>query len=161
MPFSVFVTNPVQHVSITRQPMGSVYTAQALTVQPRLAIISFGPSLEGQRVYATADPSCTPGLSVLFDTCVVLPDSTCEFQGLAVIGINREVKQSHIFVAYLFDVVIVSRQGAQKVCFGFSLFGVTSTVSQPVYVRGLGNEFCACFHVFHYTGLQPQCAEIF
>jgi hypothetical protein len=71
--------------------MGYVDTAQALTVQPRLAISSIGPSLKGQRVYATADPSCTPGLSVSFDACVVLSDSTCEFHGLAVVGIDREV----------------------------------------------------------------------
>lgn len=91
MPFSVLVTNPVQGISIIRQPMGSVDTAQALTVQPRLSVAS-SAHLEGQRVYATVDPSCTPGVSVLFDTCVVLPDSTCEFQGLAVVGINREVR---------------------------------------------------------------------
>ena len=40
---------------------------------------------------AMADASCTSGVSVLFDTCVVLADSTCEFRGLAVIGVNREV----------------------------------------------------------------------
>jgi hypothetical protein len=92
LPFSVFVTNPVQRVSITRQPAGSVDTAVPLTVQPRLFITSIGPSLEGQRVRAIADASCASGLSVLFDTCLVLADSTCEFRDLAVIGVNREVE---------------------------------------------------------------------
>jgi hypothetical protein len=92
LPFSIFVTNPVHRISITRQPEGSVDTAVSLTVQPRLSITSSGPSLEGQRVRAMADASCTSGVSVLFDTCVVLADSTCEFRGLAVIGVNREVE---------------------------------------------------------------------
>ena len=93
----------MHRISIIRQPEGSVDTAVSLTVQPRLSITSSGPSLEGQRVRAMADASCTSGVSVLFDTCVVLDDSTCEFRGLAVIGVNREVEHlSHNFWRRIF-----------------------------------------------------------
>ncbi len=85
----------MQRISITRQPAGSVDTAVPLTIQPHLFITSIGPSLEGQRVRAIADASCGSGLSVLFDTCVVLADSTCEFRDLAVIGVHREVELLH------------------------------------------------------------------
>ncbi len=78
-------------ISILRQPQGSVDTAVPLTVQPRLALTSSGPSIVGQQVQATADASCNSGVPLLFDTCTILPDSTCEFHGLAVIGITVEV----------------------------------------------------------------------
>ena len=90
-PFSVQVTNPVQLISIVQQPSGSVNTAVALPVQPRLLITSVGPSIVGQQVQAIADPSCTPGATLLYSTCTVLPDSTCEFYNLAVVGIFKEV----------------------------------------------------------------------
>ena len=90
-PFSVQVTNPVQLISIVQQPSGSVNTAVALPVQPRLLITSVGPSIVGQQVQASADPSCTPGATLLYGTCTVLPDSTCEFHNLAVVGIFNEV----------------------------------------------------------------------
>ena len=94
LPFSVQVTNPVGLISIIQQPSGSVDVAVALPVQPRLYITSVGPSLAGQRVQANTDPSCTPGTSLLFATCTILPDSTCEFKNLAVVGIVREVTSS-------------------------------------------------------------------
>ena len=90
-PFSVQVTNPVQLISIVQQPSGSVNTAVALPVQPRLLITSAGPSIVGQQVKASVDPSCTPGATLLYGTCTVLPDSTCEFYNLAVVGIFKEV----------------------------------------------------------------------
>ena len=92
-PFSVQVTNPVQLISIVQQPSGSVNTAVALPVQPRLLITSVqpGPSIVGQQVTASADPSCTPGATLLYGTCTVLPDSSCEFYNLAVVGIFKEV----------------------------------------------------------------------
>ena len=85
------VTNPVQLISIVQQPSGSVNTAVALPVQPRLLITSVGPSIVGQQVTASADPSCTPGATLVYGTCTVLPDSTCEFYNLAVVGIFKEV----------------------------------------------------------------------
>lgn len=92
-PFYLQVTNPVQSILIVRQPQGSVETAVELTVQPRLSIISSGPSIAGQQVRATVDASCNSGASLLFDSCTILPDSTCEFRGLAVIGIIQEVSR--------------------------------------------------------------------
>lgn len=92
-PFSLQVTNPVLSISILRQPQGSVDTAVKLTVQPRLSITSSGRSIVGQQVQATADASCYSGASLLFDTCTILPDSTCEFRDLAVIGITVEVSR--------------------------------------------------------------------
>ena len=90
-PFLVQVTNPVQLISIVQQPSGSVNTAVALPVQPRLLITSAGPSIVGQQVKASVDPSCTPGATLLYGTCTVLPDSSCEFYNLAVVGIFKEV----------------------------------------------------------------------
>jgi hypothetical protein len=118
LPFSVLVTNPVQRISIIREPIGSFETAVALTVQPRVFIIS-NFSLEGQHVRASADPSCTSGATVLFDTCIVLSDSTCEFHDLAVIGINREVKCSDsysglYFWSFLGTVFTASRAGCSE-----------------------------------------------
>ena len=72
--------------------MGDVSTGVALTVQPRLSIASFGPSIVGQLVHAAADPSCTSGADLLFDTCTILADLTCEFRELSVSGIFQEVK---------------------------------------------------------------------
>ena len=92
LPFSVQVINPVQRISILRQPMGTVSTGVALTVQPRLSIASSGPSIVGQLVHAAADPSCTSGADLLFDTCTILADLTCEFRELSVSGIFQEVK---------------------------------------------------------------------
>ena len=90
-PFLVQVTNPVQLISIVQQPSGSVNTAVALPVQPRLLITSVGPSIVGQQVKASVDLSCTPGATLLYGTCTVLPDSSCEFYNLAVVGIFKEV----------------------------------------------------------------------
>jgi hypothetical protein len=91
LPFSVQVINPVQLITIIRQPSGSVNTAVAIPVQPRLFLSSSGPSIVGQLVQASADESCTAGVSLLFGACTVLPDSTCTFQNLAVVGIFNEV----------------------------------------------------------------------
>jgi hypothetical protein len=43
--------------------------------------------------------------------------------------------QDCIFGPFLALFSLLLAQGAQKVCFNFSLLGVTSLVSQPVYVR--------------------------
>jgi len=143
-PFSVQVTNPVQLISIVQQPSGSVNTAVALPVQPRLLITSVGPSIVGQQVQASADPSCTPGATLLYSTCTVLPDSTCEFYNLAVVGIFKEVAApcapclfavAFFFCLFAVTFFLLALQGELPVCFRFSIFGVTSQVSQPVYVR--------------------------
>jgi hypothetical protein len=106
LPFSVQVINPVQRVSILRQPMGTVSTGVALTVQPRLSIASFGPSIVGQMVRAASDPSCTSGAVLLFDTCTILADLTCEFRELSVSGIFQEVKYCRA-VSFLYGFVIL------------------------------------------------------
>ena len=129
------VTNPVQLISIVQQPSGSVNTAVALPVQPRLLITSVGPSIVGQQVTASADPSCTPGATLLYGTCTVLPDSTCEFYNLAVVGIFKEVATQCAPCLFAVTFFLLALQGALSVCFRFSIFGVTSQVSQPVKVR--------------------------